>query len=66
MARVVTMEHAEAAPAFDYREMRGLGGGEDSELLVLSPSELLAAVERLRESKEEVIRGEGSRVRAGA
>jgi hypothetical protein len=60
------MEHAEAAPGFDYREMRGLGDGDDSELLVLSPSELLAAVEQLRGTREEVIRDAGSRVHSRA
>ena len=65
MAHLLTIEHAEAAPGLDYREMRGLGGA-DAELLVLSPSEMVAAVERLRGNREEVTRREGARERAGA
>jgi len=58
MAHVVTIERAEAAPGVDYREMRGLGNGDDAHLLVLSPNEMLAAVERLRRHRDEEVGGD--------
>jgi hypothetical protein len=67
MARLVTIERADPAPGIDYREMRGLGDGEDADLLVLSPDEMVAAIERLRRNREEVSnRGDGARARVGA
>ena len=67
MSRLVTLQHAEPPPVgHRYAEMAGLGGQEEHALLLVTPDEMVAAVERLRRARVAAARPqrqEGSRWR---